>query len=552
MKFLDAINLSKKNYSNNKVNVMSSFNFDFYKYFLNAKFVKRNINLKINKIYSNNLKLNLINYKEKTKLWIFLDWSDLDPNLSVRSNNYCNNISDLKLNHNFIDELINILNKLSDQVLEILVFAPHTRLINDYVSILNFKNSLNSIGLWNSFLMKFGKIKNRNIKIINEKLNSFEICTENLFRSNTPLNIDNINTFTDQLNFVYRPNLNKKLIITDLDDTLWKGTLGESGSTIVSWEKDTETFKHLYYQKMLKECYFHGKILSIASKNNISNFNKILKRKDFILKKKYWSSIQCSWDPKSEMISNILKELNLGEDSFLFIDNNKFELEEVKRNFPNASYLEFPEENLDFKSFISKFYSNFQFSENKEDKIRNNSYKSLKLIKKNKSNIDSFLKKINMKCSTSFVKDKNIARPLELINKTNQFNLNGLRITEKEWSKYFSKDYFVITLSLTDKIADHGTIGVLVCKKQNKNLNVLSMVLSCRVFSRNVEIVFLKLLMKIAKENKIEKIIFKYKKTLKNRLVKQFIEKSLIKKNTIIVDKYSFTENFIGKVKIIN
>ena len=78
------------------------------------------------------------------------------------------------------------------------------------------------------------------------------------------------------------------------------------------------------------------------------------------------------------------------------------------------------------------------------------------------------------------------------------------------------------------------------------------MVLSCRVFSRNVEIVFLKLLMKIAKENKIEKIIFKYKKTLKNRLVKQFIEKSLIKKNTIIVDKYSFTENFIGKVKIIN
>ena len=178
MKFLDAINLSKKNYSNNKVNVMSSFNFDFYKYFLNAKFVKRNINLKINKIYSNNLKLNLINYKEKTKLWIFLDWSDLDPNLSVRSNNYCNNISDLKLNHNFIDELINILNKWSDQVLEILVFAPHTRLINDYVSILNFKNSLNSIGLWNSFLMKFGKIKNRNIKIINEKLNSFEICTK--------------------------------------------------------------------------------------------------------------------------------------------------------------------------------------------------------------------------------------------------------------------------------------------------------------------------------------------------------------------------------------
>ena len=167
----------------------------------------------------------------------------------MRSNNYCNNISDLKLNHNFIDELINILNKLSDQVLEILVFAPHTRLINDYVSILNFKNSLNSIGLWNSFLMKFGKIKNRNIKIINEKLNSFEICTENLFRSNTPLNIDNINTFTDQLTFVYRPNLNKKLIITDLDDTLWKGTLGESGSTIVSWEKDTETFKHLYYQR---------------------------------------------------------------------------------------------------------------------------------------------------------------------------------------------------------------------------------------------------------------------------------------------------------------
>jgi len=300
---------------------------------------------------------------------------------------------------------------------------------------------------------------------------------------------------------------------------------------------------------MLKESYLSGKILAIASKNEILNLNKVFKRNDFILKKKYWSSIQCNWKPKSEMIYNILKELNLGESSFLFIDNNEFELKEVERKFPKASYLKFPEENIEFMNFIKLFYSHFKINNTKENQIRNKSYQALKIMSKNSSNIGNFLKKINMRCLISRVRDKNELRPLELINKTNQFNLNGIRLSENDWYKYFNKNFHILKFDLRDNIAEHGVIGILVTQIKNGQLNVLNLVLSCRVFSRGVEIVILKSLIKIAIKNNLDLIKFNFKKTSKNFLVEKFLGKNLIKNSFIDIKKFKLNDKFLGKIK---
>lgn len=547
MKFINALKLSQENNYQNNIDVISSFNFEYYKYFFNAYFKKHRINLKINDLFTNNLELNLLNYKSKNTLWIFLDWINLNPSFSFRSNKECNNFNlteDKKIQNN----LIHIINKLSYKVKEILIFAPHTRTINDYFEEINFSKSFNTINLWNSFLQKLKNLDNKKIKCVNSDLSRFEICSESIFRSNTPINIDNIQIYVKKiLEIIISKSFNKKLIITDLDDTLWDGTLGDVGSEFVSWEQNDKGFKHLYFQKMLYEANKNGKILAIASKNNFENVNKVFKRKNFFLKKKYWSSIQCSWEPKSVMVSKILKELNLGEDSFIFIDNNNFELKEVRSNFPDADYLMFPKENIEFMSFVKKFYSFFKKQNSKEDTIRAQSYEAMKALNKNSSNIETFLKKIKMRCNISKVIDKNEERPFELINKTNQFNLNGIRINESDWYKFFSRNYFILKYELEDNIANHGIIGVLVCKRKNKKLIISSLVLSCRVFSRGMETVFLKSILELSNRLNLETIEFEYKKTSKNSLVKNFFSEHSIK-NYKINSNFKINSTFFGKI----
>ena len=159
MKFLNAIKLAQNNNSINYIEVISSFNFDNYRDFLNAYFKKFQIDLKIRNSSSNNIELNLLNYAGKSNIWIFLDWPDLTSSTSYRLNDECRNFSNI-LFENKISNIIKIIDKLSKKVPEIIIFAPHTELINDYSGQISFSKNFNSIELWNTFLKKIEKIKN--------------------------------------------------------------------------------------------------------------------------------------------------------------------------------------------------------------------------------------------------------------------------------------------------------------------------------------------------------------------------------------------------------
>jgi aromatic ring-opening dioxygenase LigB subunit len=161
LNLLEIIKFSEKNNSNATVDVISSFNFDYYKYFFNANFFKKNINLKINKTYTNQLKLNMINYhnNSKSELWIFIDWSDLIPSSSLRLESVRTEKINLKFNKKNQDELIKIILQISKKTKKILIFAPHTVLLNDCISSLNFANRLEPLSTWNIFVQKIEKKK---------------------------------------------------------------------------------------------------------------------------------------------------------------------------------------------------------------------------------------------------------------------------------------------------------------------------------------------------------------------------------------------------------
>ena len=158
-----------------------------------------------------------------------------------------------------------------------------------------------------------------------------------------------------------------------------------------------------------------------------------------------------------------------------------------------------------------------------------------------------------MVCTFKIVSDHLEERPLELINKTNQFNLNGNRINTLNWRNYFDRNKFVIKGNLKDKLADHGTVIVLTVEI-NKDIVILkNLVISCRVFSRNIEDTIFVLLNLIRKKNNCSKIIFNYKENYKNHLVKEWLEKLEILNNQInLTSIKNFKNRFIGKVIIPN
>ena len=127
--------------------------------------------------------------------------------------------------------------------------------------------------------------------------------------------------------------------------------------------------------------------------------------------------------------------------------------------------------------------------------------------------------------------------------------MNGIRLNEDDWYKKFGKSYHIMKFDLNDNIAKHGIIGILVAHIKNDQLNILSLVLSCRVFSRGIELVFLTSLIKLATKNRVKLIKFNFKKTSKNFLVEEFFKKYSIKNFKINLKNFKLNQKFLGEIK---
>ena len=168
MNLIKAVSLAELNKSNNKISVVSSFNFQYYKYFLNAFFYKNKINLKIDRLFSENLELDLLkNLKSRTEnIWFFVDWCDLLASSSLRTNFKNFNIFEKK-NIKSIDNLIKIINRFSEINTKISIFSPHTKLLYDNIFLINYKNTLPSVDAWHYFKNKISYLKKKKIKFFN-------------------------------------------------------------------------------------------------------------------------------------------------------------------------------------------------------------------------------------------------------------------------------------------------------------------------------------------------------------------------------------------------
>ncbi|MDC0225488.1 HAD-IIIC family phosphatase [Gammaproteobacteria bacterium] len=335
----------------------------------------------------------------------------------------------------------------------------------------------------------------------------------------------------------------KKVIVTDLDHTFWHGILGEVGPTNINASQNGSGYIHFIYQTFLKRLKDSGILLCIVSKNDDDLVKEAFKSNEFALGYEEFVSISASYNPKSSKIREISESINIGLSDFVFIDDNPIEIEEVQSILDEVICISFPSETNAFPIFLDQLHAIFSLNNiTEEDADRTELYKRMKQSSFQSSNkasdITGFLKSLSMEMTIEEKNSENNQRAVQLINKTNQFNLNGIRRSKEDCDELISNGARLISASLKDKNGDHGEVIVILI---DDNSRALSYVMSCRIFQRKAEYAFLFQIFKMG----IQKLFLDYKETQRNEPFRMFLSDFY---DEIEDKKYLFNEKKLSAV----
>jgi FkbH-like protein len=312
--------------------------------------------------------------------------------------------------------------------------------------------------------------------------------------SGFPYRLPHASVVAERLARIIRSPVPKKGLITDLDNTLWRGILGDDGAHGISWDLDHGSHIHGLYQQFLNSLAGAGILIAIASKNDPALVEVAFRRHDLILQRDSVFPLEVHWGPKSGSVDRILRAWNVAADSVIVVDDSPMELAEIQSVHPEAGCQLFPTRD-DQAVYELIEHLREQFGKDriaKEDRFRLESLRRADLLGTgggpHPATSDDFLEQANAELTVNFTKLPPNPRAFELVSKTNQFNLNGRRPTEGAWQTYLrNPETFLCTADYRDKFGPLGTIAVLGGWPEGRTLHVDTWVMSCRAFSRRVE-----------------------------------------------------------------
>jgi FkbH-like protein len=323
----------------------------------------------------------------------------------------------------------------------------------------------------------------------------------------------------------------KKCLVLDLDNTLWGGVLGEDGIDGIKIGGDYPGKAFLYFQEALVELSKRGIILTICSKNNEEDVLEAWEKNPFIvLKQKYISAYRINWNNKADNIKELSEELNIGLDSFVFVDDNPTERELIRQMLPMVEVPEFPEQPYElpefFRQLVDKYFRIYSITE--EDKKKTEQYQAnakRSNEKKKFTDIGEYIKSLDIKIEIQKANEFNIPRIAQMSQKTNQFNLTTKRYTDADIKSFLEQGYDIYCISVSDKFGDNGITGEIIIREEGKLAEIDTLLLSCRILGKGIEEAFIKRILAILKDKGIEEVKAKYIPTIKNSQVKDFYEK---------------------------
>ncbi|HWF07187.1 MAG TPA: HAD-IIIC family phosphatase [Bryobacteraceae bacterium] len=313
-----------------------------------------------------------------------------------------------------------------------------------------------------------------------------------------------------------------KGLITDLDGTFWSGIVGELGAAGVSWNMADHTQVHGLYQQLLRHFSEMGVLLAVASKNELSLAEETMRRADLYIPAGCFFPMCADWGAKSRHVAEILRVWNIGADSVVFVDDSPMELEEVKTVFPSMTCLQFSKQPAAALSLFVQLRDLFGKPVlQQEDALRQASLKAFHESAPAGDSVD-FVRGLNGTVTFDVIEGSASPRLLELVNKTNQFNLNGARISEAQWLRHLEDESgFVVSVSYQDKFGPLGVIAVVAGKRLADCIDVSTWVMSCRAFSRHIEFHTLEYLFE---SMGAAKITFAFCATERNQPLQQLFE----------------------------
>ncbi|HVY02132.1 MAG TPA: HAD-IIIC family phosphatase [Caulobacterales bacterium] len=317
----------------------------------------------------------------------------------------------------------------------------------------------------------------------------------------------------------------RKCLVLDLDNTLWGGVIGDDGLAGINiGQGDAVGEAFAAFQSYAKALAARGVILAVCSKNEEANAREPFeKHSDMVLRLEDIACFVANWEDKAGNIRRIAQELNIGLDALVFADDNPAERDIVRQFVPEVAVPELPADPADYIRAIEKHRYFEMIAVSEEDLQRTEMYRAnaqRREIAGGAADMDSFLRSLAMRGWIGPVGDLELDRTVQLIGKSNQFNLTTRRHSAADVQRMMeSPDWITRVVKLADRFGDNGLISVLFARQEGDGLHIDTWLMSCRVLKRGVEQFLLNDLVAEARARGAARLIGEYIPTAKNALV---------------------------------
>jgi FkbH-like protein len=314
----------------------------------------------------------------------------------------------------------------------------------------------------------------------------------------------------------------KKVLVLDCDNTLWKGVIGEDGLEGIQVFAEVQS----HFVRLIGS----GVVICLCSKNNPADVDAALKDQRMVLRDEHVALKAVNWNDKVSNLREIATTLNLGLEALVYIDDSDFELEAVRAQLPAVTAFKVPDNYSDYlwlcQSICALFYREHATAEDGGKVLQYRTEFARQEARKHFTNMEEYLASLNL--CISFVRDVEAAakRLAQLTQKTNQFNLTTIRMTESEMlAAARATDHLVLGINVSDRFGDYGTAGLIIVKQTGERADVQNFLLSCRVIGRHIEFKAFDRVVELLRRQGVSLVCGMYFPTEKNGQVKDLYPK---------------------------
>lgn len=316
--------------------------------------------------------------------------------------------------------------------------------------------------------------------------------------------------------------LARKVLVLDADNTLWGGVAGDVGRDGIHLGHDFPGNAFVALQKRVLDLYHRGVVLCLASKNEPSVVEDVLEHHpDMILRAHHFAAMRVNWRPKPDNIREMAEELNLGLDSFVFLDDSAVECEMVRQALPQVLAVALPADPAELPGFVERLDVFDQWTISEEDRRRGALYRAeagRRTLQTQSVDLPSFYRALEMKLVIHVDDPAHLARAAQMAARTNQFNMHTRRVTEGDLRRYIDDPtWAVATFGLADRFGDHGIIALAVVHRSAEAWRLHMLLASCRILGRTVEQAMFRWIAGRARQAGARRLVAEFAPTAKNK-----------------------------------